>query len=84
MDGQAVYRIQSEMKTRALFRVYRFQRQEETYLNPITLSPVRFRNQLRDQKYRATVTVDFERKPQNMKKSHARSRNRLKNARQRS
>ena len=59
MDGQAVYRIQSEMKTRALFRVYRFQRQEETYLNPITLSPVRFRNQLRDQKYRATVTVDF-------------------------
>ena len=59
MDGEAVYRIQSEMKTRALFRVYRFQRQEETYLNPITLSPVRFRNQLRDQKYRATVTVDF-------------------------
>ena len=62
MDGQAVYRIQSEMKTRALFRVYRFQRQEETYLNPITLSPVRFRNQLRDQKYRATVTVDFREK----------------------
>ena len=59
MDGQAVYRIQSEMKTRALFRVYSFQRQEETYLNPITLSPVRFRNQLQDQKYRATVTVDF-------------------------
>ena len=59
MDGQAVYRIQSKMKTRALFRVYRFQRQEETYLNPITLSPVRFRNQLQDQKYRATVTVDF-------------------------
>ena len=62
MDGQAVYRIQSEMKTRALFRVYRFQRQEETYLNPITLSPVRFRNQLQDQKYRATVTVDFREK----------------------
>ena len=59
MDGQAVYHIQSKMKTRALFRVYSFQRQEETYLNPITLSPVRFRNQLRDQKYRATVTVDF-------------------------
>ena len=59
MDGQAVYHIQSKMKTRALFRVYRFQRQEETYLNPITLSPVRFRNQLQDQKYRATVTVDF-------------------------
>ena len=59
MDGQAVYRIQSKMKTRALFRVYSFQRQEETYLNPITLSPVRFRNQLQDQKYRATVTVDF-------------------------
>ena len=59
MDGQAVYRIQSKMKTRALFRVYSFHRQEETYLNPITLSPVRFRNQLQDQKYRATVTVDF-------------------------
>ena len=59
MDGQAVYHIQSKMKTRALFRVYSFQRQEETYLNPITLSPVRFRNQLQDQKYRATVTVDF-------------------------
>ena len=47
------------MKTRSLFRVYSFQRQEETYLNPVTLSPVRFRNQLQDQKYRATVTVDF-------------------------
>ncbi len=59
VNGEDVYHIQSEMKTRALFRVYSFQRQEETYLNPTTLSPVRFRNQLRDQKYRATVTVDF-------------------------
>ena len=59
LNGEAVYHIQSKMKTRALFRVYSFQRQEETYLNPITLSPVRFRNQLQDQKYRATVTVDF-------------------------
>ena len=59
VNGETVYHIQSEMKTRALFRVYSFQRQEETYLNPVTLSPVRFRNRLRDQKYRATVTVDF-------------------------
>ena len=59
VNGETVYHIQSEMKTRALFRVYSFQRQEETYLNPMTLSPVRFRNQLRDQKYRATVTVNF-------------------------
>ena len=59
VNGEAVYHIQSEMKTRALFRLYSFQRQEETYFNPATLSPVRFRNQLRDQKYRATVTIDF-------------------------
>lgn len=62
LNGETVYHIQSEMKTRSLFRVYSFQRQEETYLNPVTLSPVRFRNQLRDQKYRATVTVDFQEK----------------------
>ena len=59
LSGETVYHIQSEMKTRALFRVYSFQRQEETYFNPITLSPVRFQNRLQDQKYRATVTVDF-------------------------
>lgn len=58
-NGETVYHIQSEMKTRALFRVYSFQRQEETYFNPITLSPVRFQNRLQDQKYRATVTIDF-------------------------
>ena len=58
-NGETVYHIQSEMKTRSLFRVYSFQRQEETYFNPITLSPVRFQNRLQDQKYRATVTVDF-------------------------
>lgn len=60
VNGQPVYHIQSEMKTRALFRVYSFHRQEETYLDPVTLTPVRFRNTLKDQKYRATVTVDFE------------------------
>ena len=59
LNGETVYHIQSEMKTRSLFRVYSFQRQEETYFNPITLSPVRFQNRLQDQKYRATVTVDF-------------------------
>lgn len=59
VNGETVYHIQSELKTRALFRLYSFGRQEETYLNPKTLSPIRFRNQLRDQKYRATVTIDF-------------------------
>ena len=59
VNGQPVYHIQSAMKTRRLFRVYSFQRQEETYLDPITLSPVRFRNELKDRDYRATVTVDF-------------------------
>lgn len=59
MNGETVYHVQSKMKTRALFRLYSFERQEETYLNPKTLSPVRFRNRLRDQKYRATVAIDF-------------------------
>ena len=59
LNGETVYHIQSEMKTRSLFRVYSFQRQEETYFNPITLSPIRFQNRLQDQKYSATVTVDF-------------------------
>lgn len=59
VDGGTVYHIQSKLKTRTLFRLYKFERQEETYLNPKTLSPIRFRNQVRDQKYRATVTIDF-------------------------
>ena len=59
VNGRNVYHIQSKMKTRSLFRVYSFQREEETYLNPGTFSPVRFQNRLRDRKYRATVTVDF-------------------------
>lgn len=59
VNGTDVYRIQSEMKTRALFRVYNFQNQQETYLNPATLSPVHFQNRVKDRKYRATVTIDF-------------------------
>ena len=59
VNGEDVYRIQSAMKTRALFRVYNFQNQQETYLNPNTLSPVRFQNQVKDRKYRATVAIDF-------------------------
>ena len=59
VNGETVYHVQSKMKTRALFRPYSFERQEETYLNPKTLLPVRFQNQLRDRKYRATVTIDF-------------------------
>ena len=60
VNREKVYHIQSKLKTRTLFRLYSFERQEETFLNPKTLSPVRFRNQLRDQKYRATVTIDFQ------------------------
>ena len=60
VNGETVYHIQSKLKTRTLFRLYKFQRQEETYLNPKTISPVRFRNQLRDQNYRATVKIDFQ------------------------
>ncbi len=59
LNGESVYHILSEMKTRALFRFYSFRNQQETYLNPSTLSPVHFRNQVQDRKYRATVTIDF-------------------------
>lgn len=59
VNGANVYRIQSEMKTRALFRVYSFQNEQETYLNPETLSPVRFQNRVKDRKYRGTVKVEF-------------------------
>ena len=59
LNGESVYHIRSEMKTRALFRFYSFRNQQETYLNPSTLSPVRFLNQVQDRKYRATVTIDF-------------------------
>lgn len=59
VNRDPIYHIQSKLKTRTLFRLYSFERQEETFLNPKTLSPVRFRNRLRDQKYRATVTIDF-------------------------
>lgn len=59
LNGESVYYIRSEMKTRSLFRFYKFQNQQETYLNPSTLSPVRFRNHVQDRKYRATVAIDF-------------------------
>ena len=59
LNGESVYHIRSEMKTRALFRFYSFRNEQETYLNPSTLSPVRFRNHVQDRKYRATVAVDF-------------------------
>ena len=60
MNGETVYHIQSKMKTRALFRFYKFNRQEETYLNPMTLSPVRFRRQSQKGKQNTTVTIDFQ------------------------
>ena len=59
MNGETVYHIQSKMKTRALFRFYKFDRQEETYLNLKTLSPVRYRRQSQKGKHRTTVTIDF-------------------------
>ena len=59
LNGTSVYHIRSEMKTRSLFRFYSFRNEQETYLNPSTLSPVRFRNHVQDRKYRATVAIDF-------------------------
>ena len=55
----SLYHIRSEMKTRALFRFYSFQNQQETYFNPSTLAPVRFRNHVQDRTFRATVAIDF-------------------------
>lgn len=59
INGADVYRIQSEMKTRALFRFYKFQNQQETYLNPTTLSPTRFQNYVQDRKYQGVVKINF-------------------------
>ena len=59
LNGLNVYHIRSEMKTRALFRLYRFQNQQETYFNPSTLTPVRFRNHVQDRNFLATVAIDF-------------------------
>ena len=59
VNGTGVYRIQSEMKTRALFRVYNFRSQQETHLNPTTLSPIRFQNYVQDRKYQIAVKVNF-------------------------
>ena len=59
LKGGEVYRVQSQMKTSAFFRPYKFRNQQETSFNPITLSPVRFQNSVQDRKYRATVKVNF-------------------------
>ena len=59
LNGVNVYHIRSEMKTRALFRLYRFQNQQETYLNLSTLTPARFRNHVQDRDFLATVAIDF-------------------------
>ena len=59
VNGAGVYRIQSEMKTRALFRPYKFQSQQETHLNPVTLSPIRFQNYVQDRKFQVAVKVNF-------------------------
>lgn len=59
VNGANVYRIQSEMKTRALFRFYKFRNQQETHLNLTTLSPIRFQNYVQDRKYQAVVKINF-------------------------
>ena len=59
VNGKNVYRIQSEMKTRALFRVYKFRNKQETHLNPTTLSPVRFENYVQDRKHQIVVKINF-------------------------
>ena len=59
LNGETLYHVQSTMKPRALFKFYNFERQDETYLNPKTLSPVHFRSQFRKQKSRTTVAIDF-------------------------
>ena len=59
VDGEDIYRIQSQMKTRALFRVYNFQSQQETYLNLTTLSPIRFKNYVQDRQYQVAVNINF-------------------------
>ena len=59
VNGQNTYRIQSEMKTRALFRFYKFRTEQETHLNPTTLSPIRFQNYVQDRKYQAVVKINF-------------------------
>ncbi len=59
VNGADVYRIQSEMKTRALFRFYKFRSEQETHFNPTTLSPVRFQNYVQDRKYQAVVKINF-------------------------
>lgn len=59
VNGADVYRIQSEMKTRALFRFYQFRNQQETHLNPTTLSPIRFQNYVQDRKYQGVVKINF-------------------------
>ena len=59
LNGASVYHIQSTMKPRALFRFYKFERQEETHFNLKTLSPVRFWRQSREKKRYTTVAIDF-------------------------
>ncbi len=59
LKGGDVYHIQSKMKTRALFKPYKFRSEQETHFNPKTLSPVHFQNHLQDRNYLATVKIDF-------------------------
>lgn len=58
-NGKNVYQIQSEAKTGALAKLYRFQNRQSTYLNVEGFHPIRFRNQLQDRKYSARVEINF-------------------------
>ena len=74
VNGQNVYHIRSEARTKSIFRLYHFRNQQETYIgrgghvsesllrgveSDAGLAPVRFRNQVEDRKYRATVIANF-------------------------
>ncbi len=74
VNGQRVYHIRSEARTKSIFRLYHFRNEQETYIlrrgqvsesllrvgaSDVGFSPVRFRNQLEDRKYRATVIANF-------------------------
>ena len=74
VNGQSVYHIRSDAKTKSIFRLYHFRNRQETYigrgrdvsesllqgaLSDAGLSPVRFRNRVEDRKYRATVVANF-------------------------
>ena len=84
VNGANVYRIQSEMKTRALFRFYKFRNQQETHLNPTTLSPIRFQNYVQDRNIKRLSKLISVKVRRSMKRSRVQNQKHRKNARQKS